>query len=112
MTSPTDPRASEGLTPEAAAVLADAAAIINETATHSTRLTYRRRRLLRSLFDLGLLDIVGPDWVVVGDTGFDFAELSDRASDQLTCALEDIARRYEAHRPRPQPIPGQLSFGF
>jgi hypothetical protein len=112
MPSPTDPRASDGLTPEAAAVLADAAAIVDETATHTTRLTYRRRRLLRSLFDLGLLDIVGPDWVVIGDTGFGFGELSDRASDQLTCALEDIARLHEAHRPRRQPIPGQLSFDF
>jgi hypothetical protein len=64
------------------------------------------------LFDLGLLDIVGPDWVVIGDTGFRFGELSDRASDRLTCALEDIARSGESHRRRTEPITGQLSFDF
>ena len=112
MPSPTDPDANGALTPEAAAVLADAAAIVDGATLHATRFTHRRRRLLRALYDLGLLDIVGRDWVGIGDIGFDFAELSDRASDRLTCALEDIARVWEGHRPRTQVLPGQLSFGF
>jgi hypothetical protein len=108
MTTP----AVAALSREDAATLADAAAVIDDAATHVTRLTYRRRRLLRALYDLGLLDIVGRDWVSIGDTGFSFAELSERASDRLTCALEDNARGWENNRPEPQPVPGQLSFDF
>ena len=56
-------------------------------------LAVRRRRLLRTLGDLGLAGIVGERWVTVraDGEGFDFGSLSAKATDRLLQLLEDLA---------------------
>ena len=49
------------------------------------------RRLRLALYDLGLLDIVGPDWVRPAGRGFAVGDLSLRAVDALLRRLEQLA---------------------
>ncbi len=72
----------------------------------ASRLACRLRRLRRALFDLGLLDTVGPGWCRVGEAGFEFSHLSDRKADQLVIALESLAERLPDPR-IPEPGSGQ-----
>jgi hypothetical protein len=79
-----------------------AEAVVAMNLDRMVALAARRRRLLAALHDLGLLPVVGSSWVTLTGDGFAFADLADRASDQLVRALEDIA----ADRPgSPRPCP-------
>lgn len=84
-------------------------AIVEAVALDAERLASRRRRLLRALWDLGLLDIVGRDWVRLGD-GFTFADLDPAAADRFTSALEDLAG--SGRVTRPTQCAGQLALDF
>lgn len=86
-------------------------AIIETHDTHATRIACRRRRLRRALGDLGLAQILGPEWCRIGDDGFEFAPITARQADQLTAALEDLAERVPPH-PAPRPGPGQQALDF
>jgi len=68
-----------------------AVAVIDAAAEQAERLAPRRRRLIRALMDLDVLDAVGGrEWVGIGEDGFEFAPLTSRQSDRLTNGLEDL----------------------
>ena len=48
------------------------------------------RRLDANLYDLGLLDIVGPDWIHPDGDGFAAGPLSLRAADQLLRRFDEL----------------------
>jgi hypothetical protein len=50
------------------------------------------RRLRLALYDLGLTDVVGGDWISADEEGIDFLPLHLRRADRLACHLEDLAR--------------------
>ena len=65
------------------------------------------RRLGRALYDLGLLEIVGEDWVAAWPDGITLSSLSVRQVDFLVRRLEDISTGRPARR-RYRPGPAQL----
>ncbi|MCD9624233.1 hypothetical protein [Rhabdothermincola salaria] len=87
---------------------AAAEGVVREIALREQAIAIRRRRLLLALYDLGVLDLVGRDWVQVVDDGVVFATLSDTQVDRLVCRLEDIAEG----RPDPLPCPGPGQMGL
>lgn len=93
--------------PDTTAVLTATAEIVDAHAARAVALAARRRRLLLALADLGLLEIVGHHWCTLADDGFEFTTLTNRQTDTLVCALEDLAQRLP-EPPAPQPGPGQL----
>lgn len=89
-------------------VIATAEEIVGASALDAERTAYLRRRLQLALYDLGLIDIVGRDWVLLDRSGVEFNPLSFTATDRFVRALEDLVRRVP-----PQPTMwcfGQLSF--
>jgi len=69
--------------------------VVEGVSEQAERLAPRRRRLLRALMELDLLDDVGGrDWVQIGEDGFEFRPLTSRQSDLLTRALEDLVTKY------------------
>ncbi|MCC5952038.1 MAG: hypothetical protein JJU45_08070 [Acidimicrobiia bacterium] len=93
--------------------LAEAAAVVDEIGRHADALASRRRRLLRSLRDLGLLDALGGSHnIAIGDDGFEIGPLTSRQSDDLVRRTEDLAAGFpppSVQRNAPAG-PGQLSF--
>lgn len=90
-------------------VIDTVAEILNAASPMATRMSVRRRRLLRALDDLGLLDAVGDDFVHIADNGLEFTTLDDRRSDRLVNLLEDLATR--APRRANHPARTQLTLG-
>ena len=72
------------------AVLAELATIVGEIADYETTMGPRWRRIVRALHGLGLLDVVGRDWVRIGPDGLEFAELTPTQADRLARRLEDL----------------------
>lgn len=83
---------------------------IDASAQRAQRLAPRRRRIVRALFDLGLIEVVGADWTSVVDAGLEFATLSEEVADRLACRLEDLAAGIA--NPPPCPGRGQLGLDF
>ena len=96
----------------AAAVLAAATAIVDAVGPAQTVFVPQRKRCNRALADLGLLPILGTDWLDIDTaTGrVTFADLDRTRLDALVRRLEDLAgsAREEVVRPGP----GQQSFVF
>lgn len=80
---------------------------VHGLAVPMTRLYHRRRRLLRALSDLGLLEVVGADWCRLGTEGIAFGELTAAQSDRFLRLLEDLAAEHQP--PVIEPGEGQLS---
>jgi hypothetical protein len=79
-------------------VIATAEEIVGAFALDTERTAYLRRRLQLALYDLGLIDIVGRDWVLLDRCGVEFNSLSFKATDRLVRALEDLARQLTPER--------------
>lgn len=94
-----------------AALLAEAAAIVEDIVECETTLSPRWRRTVRALHGLGLLDIVGRDWVRIGPEGLDFATLTPEQADRLACRLEDLEYEVQPEHPSTPP-PSQPVFVF
>ena len=66
-----------------------------QTPTENHLLTAFLRRFRRSLYDSGILDLVGPDWIRADFSGpvraITFGALTVRHADRLLCSLEDLA---------------------
>lgn len=92
-------------TPESdeAAVLDALGAIVGDIAEHETRMGPRWRRIVRALHGLGVLDVVGRDWVRIGPDGLDFAPLTPREADRLARRLEDLESEVVPTTPGSQP---------
>ena len=88
-TSPIPEDRSDGPSDDEA-LLASLEAIIGRTAAHETVMVPRWRRLVHTLHGLGLLRIVGDDWVRIGPGGLTFGVLSPDAADRLATLLEDL----------------------
>ncbi len=76
----------------AALVAATAEEIVAAIAPDADRLAALRRRFVLALHDTGWLDIVGRDWVRIGDDGLEFAPLSFKRADDLLRGIEDVGR--------------------
>ena len=76
----------------AALVAATAEEIVAAIAPDADRLAAFRRRFLLALHDNGWLDIVGRDWVRIGDNGLEFAPLTFGRADKLLRDIEDTGR--------------------
>lgn len=85
------------------AVLAELATIIGDIADHETIMGPRWRRIVRTLHGLGLLDVVGRDWVRIGPDGLAFADLSPAQADRLAGRLEDLEDGRRPARPTTPP---------
>ena len=100
---------AENQEPEAAAIEA-AESIIGEITQREVQVVPRYRRLIRALHSLGALQLVGRDWLMIGEDGFEFAAITDLQADKLACLLEDLVDgRVD---PLPTPGDGQLAFDF
>jgi len=80
------------------AVLAAIESIIGDIADHEQRIGPRWRRIVRALHGLGLLDVVGRDWVRITPSGLAFAEITAADADRLARRLEDLE---DGQRPTP-----------
>jgi hypothetical protein len=100
---------AENQEPEVAAIAA-AEAIIGEISQREVQVVPRYRRLIRALHSLGALDLVGRDWLMIGEDGFEFSKITDLQADKLARLLEDLADG------RVEPLPvaglGQMSLDF
>lgn len=86
----------------------EAGRIVDVEVTDALRAASLRRRAVLALYDLGLLDVVGRDWCLVGGAGgLEFAPLVGRSADRLVRALEDLAPHVPSRKV--EPGPGQLS---
>ncbi len=81
-------------------VAATAEEIVAAIAEDAERIARFRRRWLLALHDLGWLELVGPDWIRIGQAGLDFGQLSFKAADELLRDLEDYGRRPSPGRVR------------
>lgn len=73
-------------------VAATAEEIVAAIATDAERLAVFRQRFCRALHDIGWLDVVGHDWVRIGDGGLEFAKLTFKQADNILRDLEDLGR--------------------
>jgi hypothetical protein len=100
---------AENQEPEAAAIAA-AESIISEITHREVQVVPRYRRLIRALHSLGALQLLGRDWLMIGEEGFEFETITDLQADKLACLLEDLADgRVE---PLPTAGPGQMALDF
>lgn len=74
-------------------------------------LAARRRRIGGLLHDIGLLPIVGRDWVRAVPGGLEFGPLDGRAADEWLRFIDALAERTPAPR-RSTPGAGQLRIPF
>lgn len=82
----------------------------NGTARARNARNARQRRVTLALGDLGLLALVGSEWLVITDEGAKFADLDAAAMNRLLCRLEDLAAFVPDWRPTPGI--GQLTLDF
>ncbi|MEQ1873941.1 MAG: hypothetical protein ABL953_09455 [Ilumatobacteraceae bacterium] len=73
-------------------VAATAEEIVAATATDAERLAVFRRRFCRALHYVGWRDVVGDDWVRIGDDGLEFTPLAFKQADAILRDLEDLGR--------------------
>jgi hypothetical protein len=83
----------------AALVAATAEEIVSAIAERAQVLAVFRRWMLSALEDIGLLDIIGRDFVRIGVDGLDFGDLEFRRADRLLRALQDLGRLRAAGTP-------------
>jgi hypothetical protein len=92
------------------AIAAEAAQILEAVAVRERHAAFLNKQLRLAFYDLGLLDLVGRDWVRIGADGFEFGPLEDKQVDKVLARLRDLAER------RPDPVglsgPGQLGLDF
>ena len=74
-------------------------------------LAARRRRVIRLLDDLGVLGIVGYDWVRPVQSGFEFTPLQGRTAEQWLRWLDSLAEMTPS-TPRYSAGAGQLELPF
>ena len=93
-----------------AALLAEIEAIVEAVSTASTQFVPQRKRFNRALADLGLLELLGTEWLGLDDDTVTFHGIHHRRLDALVRRLEDIA----AALPVVLPVPGsgQLEIPF
>jgi hypothetical protein len=82
------------------ATIAEIEEALAEAERIEMQLVPRRRRFVRSLHDLGLLGIVGRDWVSVEHGRVSFGDLTPEAFRELVIRLENITPGAITHRPR------------
>ena len=72
------------------------------------RLEPRLRRFTTAIHDLGILHLVGREWVQIteDESGFTFADIDERTFDRLVSALEGGTQR---RRSPADATPGQLN---
>lgn len=93
------------------AVLAELDVIVNDIATFETRIGPRWRRIVRALHGLGLLDLVGRDWVAITPDGLAFGDLTAAQADRLARLLEDLENG-KAPEPSSTPPPDHPRLEF
>ncbi len=76
---------------------ATAEEIVAAIAADAERLALFRRRFLLTLHDMGWLEIVGRDWVRIGDGRLEFGPVAFGRADRLLRDLEDISRVIVRH---------------
>ncbi len=76
---------------------ATAEEIVAAIAADAERVALFRRRFLLALHDMGWLEIVGRDWVRIGDGGLEFGPVPFGKADRLLRDLEDISRAIVRH---------------
>ena len=91
-------------------VAAEAARILEAAAARESRILHLGRRLYLVFHDLGLLDVVGRDWVRPGEESFEFKALDHRTVARFMCRLQEIADGRADVDGRPGP--GQIAFDF
>lgn len=74
-------------------------------------LAARWKRVVGLLHDIGLLPVVGRDWVRPVPGGLEFKPLDGRAADEWLRFLDELAARLPEPA-RPAPGPGQLGLPF
>ena len=72
------------------ALLSALESIVGDIAEFESRIGPRWRRTVRALHGLGLLDVVGRDWVRITPDGFSFGHLTPAQADRLARRLEDL----------------------
>ena len=92
------------------AVLEAAAAIIADVHSASVSYVPQRKRLNRALADLGLLDLLGMNWIELEGDEISFASIDRRTLDALVRRLEDLAPRRSVPSRRPGPAQPTLDF--
>ncbi len=83
-------------------VLAQLESIVANIADFEARIGPRWRRIVRALHGLGLLDVVGRDWVRITPDGLAFAPLTAEVADRLARRLEDLENG-QVHTPSVSP---------
>lgn len=73
-------------------VAATAEEIVAAIAIDAERLAMFRQRFCRALHDIGWRDVVGDDWVRIGDGGLEFTSLTFKQADAILRDLEDLGR--------------------
>lgn len=77
-------------TPDDTGLLAELESIVAGIAGFETVIGPRWRRIVRALHGLGLLDVLGRDWVRITPDGLSFGALSATDADRLARRLEDL----------------------
>jgi hypothetical protein len=93
---------SESSVPNETSAVDEANDLINQIYDLSVQLVPRWRRIVRALHGLGLLDIVGSDWLQISNEGIEVGALTPAVADRLATALENIESAYKPPvAPRP-----------
>lgn len=108
---PDVPHRSDDDRTAARAVEASAVEILEAVAVVESRRFHLNRMLWLALHDLGLLDVVGRDWITAHEETFSFAELDHRQVRRLVERLQELTRT-RTRTPRPTRPAGQMEFRF
>lgn len=90
-------------------LLAEAGAIVGAVFASQTSFVPLRKRANRSLHDLGMVRLLGTDWIDIDGDRVVFGSIDLRTFERLVRLLEDLEPSVEL---APQPGPGQLQLLF